>query len=133
MSLTFRRSLAPAIMLIFLMAGCARPSQVGVHLVGDHDQNRGNAIVVHIYQLSGRTNFDRANVVEFWRNDTAVLGAELLDAKQLTMLPDDKQTQTITPVPNAQFLAIAADFMEPGDKWRQIMLMKAVNRKQVTI
>src|SRR5262249_53989611 len=93
-----------------------------------------NSVVVHIYQLSARTNFDRADTATFWKDDAAVLGAELLDKKDLTMLPDDRQTRTILPVPKAQFIGVVADFMRPeSDGRKRIVPLEDVKNRQITI
>jgi len=121
-------------LLMIATVGCFGSSPIAVHLIGDPTQNRRNSVVVHIYQLSGRTNFDRADTATFWRDDTAALGAELLEKKDLTMLPDDRQTRNITPSPKAQFIGVVADFMRPeSDAWKRIVPIARVKQNQITI
>src|SRR5215475_2688430 len=113
--------------------GCGS-SPIALHLIGEPMQNRRNSVVVHVYQLSGRMNFDRADTATFWKDDAAALGAELLEKKDLTMLPDDRQMRSITPIPKAQFIAVVADFMLPeSDAWKRIVPIGAVKHNQITI
>src|SRR5262247_1381773 len=86
-----------------MVVGCGS-SPIALHLIGEPTQNRRNSVVVHVYQLAGRTNFDRADTATFWKDDTAALGAELLEKKDVTMLPDDQQTRAINLVPKAQYI-----------------------------
>ena len=113
--------------------GC-KTSPIALHLIGEPMQNRRNSVVVHVYQLSGRLNFDRADTATFWRDDAAALGAELLEKKDVTMLPDDQQTRAITLVPKAQYIGVVADFMRPEvEGWKRIVSIGAVKRNRITI
>jgi len=113
--------------------GC-KSSPIALHLIGEPQQNRRNSVVVHVYQLSGRLNFDRADTATFWRDDAAALGAELLDKKDVTMLPDDRQTRAITLVPKAQYIGVVADFMRPEvEGWKRIVPLGAVKHNRIII
>src|SRR5262249_54140589 len=91
--------------LLAAVVGCGS-SPIALQLIGEPMQNRRNSVVVHVYQLSGRLNFDRADTATFWKDDTAALGAELLEKKDVTMLPDDRQTRSITRLPKAQYIGV---------------------------
>ena len=113
--------------------GCGS-SPIALHLIGEPTQNRRNSVVVHVYQLSGRLNFDRADTATFWKDDAAALGAELLDKKDVTMLPDDRQTRAINLVPKAQYIGVVADFMRPDvDGWKRIVPVGAVKKNRIII
>src|SRR5215475_522159 len=113
--------------------GCGS-SPIALHLIGEPMQNRRNSVVVHVYQLSGRLNFDRADTATFWRDDAAALGAELLDKKDVTMLPDDRQTRAINLVPKAQYIGVVADFMRPEvEGWKRIVAVGAVKHNRIII
>jgi len=115
------------------VVGCGS-SPIALHLIGEPTQNRRNSVVVHVYQLSGRAAFDRADTATFWKDDTAALGTELLEKKDVTMLPDDQQTRNITLVPKVQFIGVVADFMRPEtDGWKRIVPIGAVKNNQITI
>lgn len=121
-------------LLVIAIVGCFGSSPIAVNLIGEPTQNRRNSVVVRIYQLSSRANFDRADTATFWKDDAAVLGAELLEKKDLTMLPDDRQTRSLTPIPKAQFIAVVADFIRPeSDAWKRIVPIGAVKHNQITI
>jgi type VI secretion system protein VasD len=120
-------------MVLAATAGCAS-SPIALHLIGEPMQNRRNSVVVHVYQLSGRLNFDRADTATFWKDDAAALGAELLEKKDVMMLPDDQQTRAINLVPKAQYIGVVADFMRPEvEGWKRIVPIDAVKRNRITI
>src|SRR5262245_18768003 len=121
------------VVVLAATVGC-KSSPIALHLIGEPQQNRRNSVIVHVYQLSGRLNFDRADTATFWRDDAAALGAELLDKKDVTMLPDDRQTRSITLVPNAQYIGVVADFMRPDvEGWKRIVPIGAVKKNRITI
>src|SRR5215207_8986703 len=77
------------------IGGCGplrRTPSVVVRVQGDTQMNyvneRPNAAVVRIYQLTSRANFDRASRAALWRDDSAALGAELVAKHEVTLLPD---------------------------------------------
>ena len=120
-------------MILAAAIGCGS-SPIALHLIGEPMQNRRNSVVVHVYQLSGRMNFDRADTATFWKDDAAALGAELLEKKDVTMLPDDRQTRDITLVPKAQYIGVVADFMRPDvEGWKRIVPIGAVKKNRITI
>jgi type VI secretion system protein VasD len=121
-------------LLMMATAGCFGSSPIAMHFIGDPTQNRRNSVVVHIYQLSARTNFDRADTATFWKDDAAALGAELLEKKDLTMLPGEQQTREITRNPKAQFIGVVADFMRPeSDAWKRIVPIAGIKQDRITI
>src|SRR4029450_7005286 len=94
--------------------GTLRPKpSVTVSVQGDSRMNfvndRPNAAVVRVYQLTSRADFDRpsrapgpeppsranfarASRAALWRDDSAALGGELVTRRELTLLPDAKES-----------------------------------------
>ena len=113
--------------------GCAtlRPKpSVTVSVQGDSRMNvvndRANAAVVRVYELTSRANFDRASRAALWRDDSAALGGELVAKRELTLLPDAKESLKIGLQKPTRFVAIAADFYDPdGEGWRTVYPAKS--------
>jgi type VI secretion system VasD/TssJ family lipoprotein len=83
--------------------------------------DRPNAAVVRVYELTSRANFDRASRAALWRDDAAALGDELVAKRELTLLPDAHESLKITLKKRTKFVAIAADLYDPdGDGWRVV-------------
>ena len=81
------------------MTGCGllRPKpSVTVQVQGDARMNfvneRPNAAVVRVYQLTARANFDRASRAALWRDDSSALGGELVTKNELMLLPDAQES-----------------------------------------
>src|SRR5215510_5398036 len=74
--------------------GC-KSSPIALHLLGEPQQNRRNSVVVPVYQLYGRLNFEAADIASFWRDDAAPQGAQLLYKKAVAILPGYRQTRPI--------------------------------------
>jgi type VI secretion system protein VasD len=114
-------------------AGCAtlRPKpSVTVSVQADSRMNvvndRANAAVVRVYELTSRANFDRASRAALWRDDSAALGGELVAKRELTLLPDAKESLKIGLKKPTRFVAVAADFYDPdGDGWRAVYPAKS--------
>jgi len=114
-------------------AGCAtlRPKpSVTVSVQADSRMNvvndRANAAVIRVYELTSRANFDRASRAALWRDDSAALGGELVAKRELTLLPDAKESLKIGLKKPTRFVAVAADFYDPdGDGWRAVYPAKS--------
>ena len=110
------------------IGGCGplrRKPSVVVSVHGDAQMNyvneRPNAAVVRVYQLTSRANFDRATRATLWRDDSAALGAELVAKQEVTLLPDAEESLKIGLKKTTRFVAVAADFYNPeGEAWRAV-------------
>lgn len=111
-----------------MMGGCGpfrRKPSVTVRVQGDSLMNfvneRPNAAVVRVYQLTSRANFDRASRAAIWRDDTAALGEELVSRNELTLFPKTQESVKIDLKKATRFVAVAADFYNPkGEGWRVV-------------
>ena len=110
------------------ITGCGplrRKPSVVVRVQGDARMNyvneRPNAAVVRIYQLTSRANFDRASRAALWRDDSSALGAELVAKHEVTLLPYAQESLEIGLKKTTRFVAVAADFYNPeGEAWRVV-------------
>jgi type VI secretion system VasD/TssJ family lipoprotein len=91
--------------------------------------DRPNAAVVRVYELTSRANFDRASRAALWRDDSAALGGELVTRRELTLLPDAKESLKIGLRKPTRFVAVAADFYDPaGEGWRVVYPAKSTKK-----
>ena len=115
------------------MTGCGllRPKpSVTVQVQGDARMNfvneRPNAAVVRVYQLTARANFDRASRAALWRDDSSALGGELVTKNELMLLPDAQESLKLQLRKGTRFVAVAADFYDPaGEGWRVVYPAKS--------
>ena len=126
----------PSVLLALVLAtagGCGplrhKPS-VTVSVQADSRMNfvndRPNAAVVRVYELTSRANFDRASRAALWRDDSSALGGELISRRELTLLPDAHESLKIGLKKPTRFVAVAADFYDPqGEGWRVVYPAKS--------
>lgn len=120
-----------------VLIGCKGSQQATeMSVIGESDMNNGgNAAVVRIYQLSGDSNFTRASLETFWRDDEQALGTELIGAKQEILLyPEQERAIDLNLSDQTRYLGIAADLRAPDPvQWRQIFNAQELLGKQVNV
>jgi len=102
---------------------------------GPDMNNGGNAAVVRLYQLSGDSNFMRASLETFWRDDEETLGAELIAPKQEILLyPEQERAIDLNIGEETRYIGIAADLRAPDPvQWRKVFDAEELRGKQVTV
>jgi type VI secretion system VasD/TssJ family lipoprotein len=97
--------------------------------------NRGNAASVVIYQLSNDVKFRTAPIEEFWRDDEAALGDELVGRRREVLLYPLQVRLLETEIEeNANFIAVAANLRNPKtDAWRRIFPTDEVVGERVQV
>lgn len=121
----------------FVLIGC-KGSQPATEMTvfGDSDMNNGgNAAVVRIYQLAGDSNFTRASLETFWRDDELALGAELVGPKQEILLyPEQERAIDLDLSDQTRYVGIAADLRAPDPvQWRHIFDAQELQGKLVNV
>ena len=117
-----------------LLAGCA--SHQGIALKGNTEQNSGgHPVVVHIYQLSSDTNFNRTVVESFWQDDTSILGDDLVKPKiEILLAPGEIRRMKLKLSDEIKFIGIAADFRKPDKNgWRKVYPIDSNRAKNILI
>jgi type VI secretion system VasD/TssJ family lipoprotein len=123
-------------LLLIAATGCLpfhHDPSVTVNVEGDSRMNivndRPNAAVVRVYELTARANFDRASRAALWRDDAAALGDELVAKRELTLLPDDHESLKIMLKKTTKFVAVAADLYDPdGEGWRVVYATQSAKK-----
>ena len=121
------------IVFIFIF-GCA--SHQGIALKGTAEQNSGgHPVVIHIYQLSSDTNFNRAVVESFWQDDTNILGDDLVKPKiEILLAPGEIKRVKLKLSDEIKFIGIAADFRKPDKNgWRKVYPLDSNRAKNILI
>lgn len=134
------RPIALALVAVSLFAGCGGPRPLAVSVVGTPQLNScsegatANVAVVHVYYLTGTSNFQDATRESFWRDDKAALGDELVRSEQITLYPDQVQHLEIEPDESYQYIGVAADLRCPNEEqWRQVKSVEELRGKDVSI
>ena len=121
------------VFLVFL-SGCSGTPKQDVMLALQATKNLnpdpdGNphSVVVRVYTLKEEDRFNKATFQDLWKHDRDVLGSDLLDVKELTMLPDSEHPLelTIEQKKGEGFLGVVAFFLKyQGQSWRQLLPLK---------
>ena len=113
--------------------GCS-PS-VDVEVEGKEEMNGGNAASVVIYQLSNDAKFRITPIEEFWQDDEAALGDELVGRRrEVLMYPLQMRFIEVAVEEKTNFIAVAANLRNPeADAWRRILPVKKVIGARVQV
>ena len=78
----------------------------------------GRPVQVRVYQLRSDARLRTASFEDVWQSDSKVLEGEVVSSEQHTVFPGSKQTITVAPKPDANYLGLVALFREPqGKDW----------------
>lgn len=124
----FRKWSVGLLLVLLLSSGCSAlpfvggPSTLALRLEGEPEMNSGgNAAVVRVYQLTGRTNFERTPLATFWKNDTQALGNELVSKEEVLLYPEEMEQVTFEIDSKTRYVGVAADLRNPDQEhWRAI-------------
>ena len=97
--------------------------------------NNGNAANVVFYQLTGTTNFQRAPIETFWRNDREALANELVGSGQQVFLYPGQQKQIALDLSEeTRYLGVAANLRAPEpNRWRRALSLQQINGRRVAV
>ncbi|MEY2842413.1 MAG: type secretion system lipoprotein TssJ [Pseudomonadota bacterium] len=120
-------SFVSACLLSALLAGCGSvsslspfspdPTQIDAQLVASAQANpdsrkRPSPVVVRVYELKARTQFDAADFISLFERDKEVLGSELLTRDEYVLRPGDTKPLVRQAQPDTQFLAVLVGFRD---------------------
>jgi type VI secretion system protein VasD len=78
----------------------------------------GRPLQVRIYQLKSDARLRAASFEDVWQNDAKVLEGELVSVEEQTIFPGKTVQVSVTPKPDAHYLALVGLFREPkGKDW----------------
>lgn len=114
-----------AIGLSLLLAGCGAvpspfkpdPTEIDAKLVASPLVNpdarkRPSPVVVRVYELKSRAQFDAADFISLFERDKDVLGSELVMRDEFVLRPGETKDLARQPQPDTQFLAVLVGFRD---------------------
>lgn len=127
-----------------LLASCSRrpleppppPEPTVIELSGTADMNAGgNAAIVRVYLLTSDAAFRRTPIQDFWQDDAAALGADLVGTKrEILLYPGDRESMQLTPGADVAFIGFAADLRNPDpNAWRAIHPVDDLRGRRVAV
>jgi type VI secretion system protein VasD len=78
----------------------------------------GRPVQLRIYQLRSDVRLRAASFEDVWQNEAKTLEGEIVTSEQHTVFPGSRQTISVAPKPDANYLGLVALFREPqGKDW----------------
>lgn len=128
LSAPFARTLMPALFVLagLGMSGCAEvkipfmapdPTLIEAKAVASLQVNpdarkRPSPVVVRVYELKARTQFDAADFISLFERDKDLLGSELVARDEFVMRPGETKDIKRTPQPDTKFMAVLVGFRD---------------------
>ena len=100
----------PALPLTLAVTASARSNSLAA---GD-----GRPVQLRLYQLRSDVRLRSASFEDVWQNEAKALEGEVVASEQHTVFPGTRQTISVAPKPDANYLGLVALFREPqGKDW----------------
>ncbi len=114
-------------LLMLILTACQSSNQIQLNLQPAAFLNALNIekktypVMVRVYQLSEEGAFINASFQELWKKDAEVLGATLLNRREIMLKPNEPQQVRFAKTAQAAFVAVVALFRSPeAESWRII-------------
>ncbi len=113
-----------AVLIGVTLAGCAEipfikpdPTLVEAKIVASPQANpdsrkRPSPVVVRVYELKGRAQFDAADFISLFERDKDVLGSDLIARDEFVLKPGETKDLNRQPQAEAKFLAVLVGFRD---------------------
>lgn len=83
--------------------------------------NESMPVVVRVYQLADDKAFLNTSFKDLWKDDSKILGRDLLSRDEFVMSPGSEKKQTYDREDGIKYVAIIGIYRKPeGDNWRAI-------------
>jgi type VI secretion system protein VasD len=125
--------------VILLVACSAKPPQMtttlrSVSFLNPNIYNQASPVVVTVYQLKAPNVFQQANFFALNNNDYKVLGADLLDKREIEIRPQQKQVLHIALSSSTNYIGVIAAFRDNDvAQWRQLAAVKSGEKIKLNI
>jgi type VI secretion system protein VasD len=80
--------------------------------VNPDSRKRPSPVVVRVYELKARTQFDAADFISLFEHDKDVLGSELVTKDEYVLRPGETKDLARQPQPDTKFLAVLVGFRD---------------------
>lgn len=118
--------LMAALALVSLVSGCGslslfskppQPTAIDAKLeaaaqINPDSRKRPSPVVVRVYELKARTQFDAADFISLYERDKDVLGSELLVRDEFVLRPGETKDLARQPQADSKFLAVLVGFRD---------------------
>jgi type VI secretion system VasD/TssJ family lipoprotein len=107
-----------------MLAGCSPMVYVRIHSgnnLNTEDKSMPLPVVMRVYLLTGKTQFQAADFHELWHHDKKYLGTALLKRRVVVVRPNARTSVKMPYSSRARYIAGVAIFRNPGEShWRFI-------------
>ncbi|MDM0054658.1 type VI secretion system lipoprotein TssJ [Variovorax fucosicus] len=129
--LPYGRSLAAALLVAWMLAGCAKPpvvivTPVAMTVAAGADANpdargRASPLTVRVYALKSAGPFEAADFFSLFEKDTATLGAELVQREEMLLRPGESKKIEMTLPADAKAIGVMAAYRDlDRARWREV-------------
>jgi len=80
--------------------------------INPDSRKRPSPVVVRVYELKARTQFDAADFLSLYERDKDVLGSEVLVRDEFVLRPGETKDLARQPQPESKFLAVLVGFRD---------------------
>lgn len=120
----FKRSAITQIEIDLIVSAQANP---------DH-RKRPSPVVLRLYELKGRAQFDALDFVTLTERDKETLGADLVSREEIVLRPGETRTITKKVSPDAAFLGVTAGFRNiERAQWRAVTALQGQSETEFQI
>ncbi len=99
----------------------------------DH-RKRPSPVVLRLYELKGRAQFDALDFVTLTERDKETLGADLVSREEIVLRPGETRTITKKVSPDAAFLGVTAGFRNiERAQWRAVTALQGQSETEFQI
>ncbi len=134
----FSLTVLTLLVVLTLLCGCVKPridlavaSQANIN--PDHT-GRPSPVIVKVYEMRSDLAFSQSDFHPLFESPVQVLGAELLAADEMVLVPGEARRITYDPVSEARFLGVLAGFRQmERAKWKIVTPVDAEKVNKVGI
>lgn len=80
--------------------------------VNPDSRKRASPVVVRVYELKSRAQFDAADFISLYERDKDLLGADLVAREEFVLRPGETKDLNKQPAPETKFLAVLVGFRD---------------------
>ncbi len=129
-----------ALVVAALTSGCSSgPAVLKANLaagarINPDSHRRPSPVVVRVYELKSSTNFEQADFVSLFDNETATLGTELVNREEMVLRPGESKPLNKTLSADTKFIGVVGAFRElERAGWRAVVPVAAGKKNAVSI
>lgn len=124
--------------LLALVGGCATP-RIDLAVASQTNVNpdltgRPSPVIVKIYEMRSDLAFNQSDFLPLFETPVQVLGADLLAADELVLVPGEARRIAYAPVPGVRFLGVLAGFRQmERAKWKVVSVVDCEGENAVGV